>query len=122
MKPAIGLILIALLSACADEGTRLNADELTALLSEELSLDWEGYGFSGTADIRLDGSAHLTVSRLGNDTGSWWQEEDQICSQWKRVRDGEILCAYLGVFTDGRYELRSPKSNFQWGTFVVDQH
>ena len=64
------------LIGCSETGKRLTAEEISALTSKDLKLEWEGFGFSGIARIRADGSAHLFVPRLGEDDGSWWQEDD----------------------------------------------
>ena len=118
----ISILITGMLFGCTERGERLSADDIAVLTSKHLKLEWDGYGFSGTARILADGKAHLLVSRLGEDTGRWWQEDDQICSKWQRVRDGETLCAYLGALGDEQYELRSIRQDIQWGTFrIVDQ-
>ena len=111
---------VLLLSGCSEEGTRLSAEELDALVVDGVRISLQGYGFSGSAHIHPDGRARLIVPGRGEDRGEWWVDGDLICSKWRRVRQGETLCAHIGTFPDGSYELRSPKQSFQWGTFVVD--
>ena len=116
----VAVLSVLCVTGCSEKGTRLNAQELAALVADGVRISWQGYGFSGSARIHPDGRAHLIVPGRGEDRGEWWLKGDLVCSKWRRVRRGETLCATVGVFPDGSYELRSPKQSFQWGTFVVD--
>lgn len=120
MRFKVVIVTCMFLAGCSEQGTRLSAGDLAALVAEGLRISWQGYGYSGSARIFPDGTAHLKVPARGEDRGEWWLNGDQICSKWQRVRRGKTLCAHVGIFPDGSYELRSPKQGVQWGIFVLE--
>lgn len=106
------VLSLALLVGCEDDDDILSGQQLTAFLSVERKINFTGFRIAGAALLRPDGSFEIEVWRLGEDTGKWWVEDDQLCSRWNTFREGRILCSSVRKGPDNTYEVLHPGGSF----------
>lgn len=117
MRNVFASFLVLILTGCTDDTERLSHSELETLFAAERKVAFTGFRFSGTAILRLDKTAALEVPALGKDVGTWWFKNDTICSKWKKILQGNTVCAHIGRFPDGSYIGRHAETGLKIGDF-----
>ena len=113
------IAVLILVAGCDDDGVRLTEEDIADLFENGRTVGFQSTRFTGTATFRKDGSAKLTVPRLGTDVGKWWSDGDQLCSQWVTALRRKPVCARIERFPDGSYAALDLVGGFKLGTFEL---
>lgn len=105
------------LASCEERGEPVDETTLDRFATKERTVLWTGFGFSGEATFKLDGSATLSVDGLGDDKGQWWREGKAICTKWQVALRAEKRCGRIGKLSGRRYEIRDDALNARIGSF-----
>ncbi|MEM7254133.1 MAG: hypothetical protein AAF493_22170 [Pseudomonadota bacterium] len=103
---AVSVVLTGCATTEADirqEFAPLTGEQLSALITDN-AIQWETDRSRGVAAYAADGSATVDWG-TGDDVGTWRIDGDQLCSQWKTVRDGTERC--FTVYQTGENQYRS---------------
>ena len=119
MKRLFGCLALLLIASCYEKGVRLEEADLIRMLERERKADFSSLRFTGTVILRTDQSATLNIPALGEDTGSWWIEDNKLCSKWAKALNGDASCAYIDKLPDGNFSVHDPKTNLQTATFIL---
>jgi len=84
-------VLIAASAAQADHG-QLSADQLNELIPGATLYGTSTRGAAYVLKYASDGSMTVQVGANFSDSGRWTIEDDTICAQWQKIRDGEKAC------------------------------
>ena len=118
-KALIPLLAALLLLGCSEEGERVGETDLKVLFSETVRVQFATARFKGTADLRTNKSAYLSITGLGEDTGNWWLEGETVCAKWKKALRGKPTCVFLKTFSDGSFAAHNQSSGARIGTFQI---
>lgn len=85
----------------------MTGEELTALLGagKKINLGGDGEGYSGSLDIKGDGTASGSVQAQGNTTpveGTWAINQNRFCRKWRAFDAGAEVCEVWNKIGDGR--------------------
>lgn len=116
---AILLSLSGILASCNDTSKRLDAKQLIELLTGDKKGEFTTLRFDGTVAFDADGSAHLSISALGDDDGKWHLDNDQICVKFNEALRKRERCAYLHLNVDGSFSVRNPATNVSLGSLTI---
>ncbi|WP_166418635.1 hypothetical protein [Cochlodiniinecator piscidefendens] len=119
MRLFITLCLATFLMACEEDVEILTAEELVELFSTDHRIAFSRTRFSGTATISADNTFEAIVPLLGNDSGVWWLDSNQVCSRWEALRRGQTLCISIGQLPDETYVGFLAGANTRLGTFRI---
>ena len=76
----------------------MSGEELSALLNggKTIKLGGKGEGYSGTLDIKADGTAQGSAKTAGGRTisiaGTWYIKNNEFCRKWVDLDNGEEVC------------------------------
>ena len=113
------LSALVLFSACSEEGERVSETDLMALFSGTVRIEFAAARFKGTAGLRADKSAFLSVPGRRDDTGNWWLDGETVCAKWKKTLRGKTTCVALKSLSDGSFTAHNPKSGARLGTLQI---
>lgn len=95
--------------------------ELTALVGQgkTINLGGEGEGYSGTLEIKADGTASGSAKTDAGKKivikGTWAIEEGQFCRKWKGLDGGKKVCETWKKIGDNKVEvLEIKKLGVNW--------
>ena len=117
MRIVFLIFAVFLMASCEEAGERLSAKEVREMLFGGQAVAFKSGRLAGTATFQSNGSAVLNVPAVGEDMGRWWQDDDQVCSQWERAFRGRVTCAFVDRLSDEEYALVDASSGVRMGTF-----
>ena len=82
---------------------KLNQSELESLFYAERTAEFPILGKVATVDYFPDGRQIIDWGS-GNDTGTFRINEDEFCSTWSRLRNGEESCSTIYKISETEYE------------------
>ncbi|MFO7706881.1 MAG: hypothetical protein R6V84_01825 [Desulfobacterales bacterium] len=82
---------------------KLNQSELETLFHAKRTVEFPILGRVATVDYYPDGRQVIDWGS-GNDTGTFRINEDEFCSTWSRLRNGEESCSKIYRISETEYE------------------
>jgi hypothetical protein len=80
----------------------LTQADLEAIFSKNVTLFYQTSQSSGSTTYKSDGTCAV-ISGTFSDTGTYWIENGQYCSKWKKGRGGSVTCQRWYQIADNEY-------------------
>lgn len=103
---ALAVMILSMPFAMAADGD-MTGEELTALVGagKKINLGGDGEGYSGSLDIKSDGTASGSVQSQGKTIpidGTWTIKQNLFCRKWQAIDSGAEVCEVWNKVGDGR--------------------
>ncbi len=117
---ALAVMILSVPFAMAADGD-MTGEELTTLVGagKKINLGGDGEGYSGSLDIKGDGTASGSIQVPGNTIpidGTWTIVQNRFCRKWRAIDAGAEVCEVWNKVGDGRVAVmvNGKKAGVNW--------